>query len=72
MLSAPDSSVVRGCILSCALHYFTFSVTTLVLVSSQEMVLDKTQDGVRPRYLIYDIMQFEVKDPVHVCHMMIA
>ena len=31
------------------------------------MVLDKTKEGIRPRYLIYDIVQFEVcdlRDPV--------
>ena len=28
----------------------------------QEMVLDKTKEGIRPRYLIYDIVQFEVCD----------
>lgn len=26
----------------------------------QEMVLDKIRDSIRPRYLVYDIMQFEV------------
>ena len=28
----------------------------------QEMVLDKTKEGIRPRYLMYDIVQFEVCD----------
>ena len=27
----------------------------------QEMVLDKDRDVIKPRYLMYDIMQFEVK-----------
>ena len=27
---------------------------------SQEMVLDKVEGVMRPRYLIYDVMQFEV------------
>ena len=50
----------------CALSCFQrqqnrlLTCTALVLVSSQEMVLDKTPDGVRPRFLMYDIMQFEV------------
>ena len=39
----------------------------------QEMVLDKSPDGIRPRFLIYDVMQFEVSvftapGQVHVCH----
>lgn len=33
----------------------------------QEMVFDKSPDGsVRPRYLIYDVMQIEVSDFISV------
>ena len=35
-------------------------VCVCVLFFPQEMVMDKTPNGIRPRFLIYDVMQFEV------------
>lgn len=40
------------------LGHMTVTRTSLLLL--QEMVLDKIKGGVRPRFLLYDIMQFEV------------